>query len=911
MLQGNKLTMLGVGNAATAGFGRGIHTRWHFRAALKWPKFGFTLFRRAAAKGVSTCVNFPKIVFLDPKRMSFSFDSGAEGKGTVTSSVSMTAVPGPPPVIRTSSGATITFECNPRFRQFSVNLVCARGTMSLKAYDGPMLVASTSRAASGAAATLTVSANRISTVVLETQAATTIRSICWVPIVDGDWTGLVDLNLPRDWAVADSRLPSSLSAAARTRYRDSWPRLDKVIRKVTSGVISESLAEQSGAEDAPTLDANYIHLLQAAALDPNIARILGLYYQDESAALSTLYDYKIAGNWSAPRSADHEWICFGLSRGALPAVTRPTGLTSVQVDLPGGIAGVAKSQSAVALGWTINRSADGQLAQTSPVMYHVYRQDKKPAGTWTVAKHLTRNRPVIAKAAASDPRYYTDGPLALNSYRYKISGVDIFGRESALSAMTSITVTDNVAPPPPVSVAASIVDTEAPSPVDIEVTWSWTDTQREQAGDAKLFRVYHQYEDLYPVSGTVTAVAAGTVADTSDLTTDLDTSGDYSRFEDGFLIHGGARFVVTGITVSGGAVIVTVENNADADGARTVSPAVAVPSASFAYLSFLPDAWKMKGRFLLKTDWSNSAHWQSSHETKNVTSAEEYSATISDVPVAVDSATPVASMFVAVCTEDANGNVGPLSVPVKVQATNVTAPAAPVLAIGDEEYASKADWYGNSKYTVAIPSAPAGVRYEILRATDAGLAKAAGSTSELEDISDDDLKAWADDTESSDSTMLTYRTAFMNVGTASADFEDSFPGTARNRYIYKVRSIDSANNRGEFADAFVVHLHDVTPPGTPIVTTVTAGDCEITLTWARNNERDLAGYRVFRSITEESSSDIRAMDMVHELPAGTQSVTDSVTGLTDYYYRIVAFDTSDNVSSATAALRLRAYDGSL
>jgi hypothetical protein len=904
VLQANSLAMLGLGNATTAGLDLGIHLRWHFSASLNWPTYGFDIFRRQAASALLTCIDFPSVVFADPRRMRASYDGGATpGKLTIISTAPLRVTTGPY-ALATSRRATLVFACSEKMRQFTVNVLCTSGSISLKAYDGAMDVSSASAHANGTAVTLAVKADRFDRVVLTAPTAANLYQVCWAVVTDSsDWTKLVSLNLPPDQPTADRRLPASLSAPVRARYNSGWPRLTAVIGKIWSGLTSQVINAVSGTAGSPALDVNFIHLLQAASLDPNIARIVGLYFVDATAAIGSVYDYKVTGNWSAIGSAEYAWICFGLSRGTPAAVPRPSGLTRTQVTVPGGIAaGSRKSQSAVALGWTIPRSTGGQLHLTAPVLYNVYRDDRKPDGTWMATKTLTNGRPIVAKAASSNPRYYTDGPVALGAYRYKIAGVDIFGRSSAYSTRVGITVTDDAPPPPPIGLTALLADVEDTPPVDVNVSWTWTSDQREQAADASQFRVYHQYEDLYPADGTVTAVASGSVADTTNLTTDLDVSGDYSRFTDGYLHCRGARYRVTGIAVSGGSVVVTVENSKDG-----TAPAAATPDGLRSYLVFLTDAWKMKGRFLLRTDWSNRSHWQSAYSTKTVTSASDYSTTIRNIPVTVDASTPTATIMIAVCTEDVNGNIGPLSTPVSVQVRNNVAPSAPSLSVTDAEYASKADYYGNSRYTIQFRSPASGTRYEIFRSTDTALRAAAGSSQELSDITDTALLAWADDEYTE--TLLTYRSAFMNVATTDqTEHEDSFPGTINNRYVYKVRSIDSAGNRGSFADGFVVHLHDVFPPATPVWKTVVGGDREITLTWAKNQETDLAGYRVYRSDTAEGAEDIRSMTLVDEVPAGTETCTDTVEPLTNYWYRLTAIDTSDNESMPSPARVTRAAD---
>ncbi|GAB89862.1 hypothetical protein GORHZ_073_00050 [Gordonia rhizosphera NBRC 16068] len=150
---------------------------------------------------------------------------------------------------------------------------------------------------------------------------------------------------------------------------------------------------------------------------------------------------------------------------------------------------------------------------------------------------------------------------------------------------------------------------------------------------------------------------------------------------------------------------------------------------------------------------------------------------------------------------------------------------------------------------------------------------------------------------------------------------DTLPGESTNRYLYRAAYVDGANNRSELSiSSPPVHLPNVVPPRTPVLTSVTSGDRKINLGWASNREADLTEYRVFRTDAEEDGRDIRLMTLVHTEPV-TQTdpstrpgeVTwsdDPVPGLVTYYYRLVAVDDAQNASPPTEPVAARAYDES-
>lgn len=131
---------------------------------------------------------------------------------------------------------------------------------------------------------------------------------------------------------------------------------------------------------------------------------------------------------------------------------------------------------------------------------------------------------------------------------------------------------------------------------------------------------------------------------------------------------------------------------------------------------------------------------------------------------------------------------------------------------------------------------------------------------------------------------------------------DELDGRSQNRYLYKVAFVDPANNRGPLGKASpAVYLPKVVPPRAPIITKILGGDRQITLKWAANREPDLAGYRIYRTEDEARAAEIRRMDLVQSANPTDVEWTDTTNLIPGrkYFYRLTAFDTSDNESKPT------------
>ena len=162
-------------------------------------------------------------------------------------------------------------------------------------------------------------------------------------------------------------------------------------------------------------------------------------------------------------------------------------------------------------------------------------------------------------------------------------------------------------------------------------------------------------------------------------------------------------------------------------------------------------------------------------------------------------------------------------------------------------------------------------------------------------------------------------------------YTDILNGRSIARYFYRSAHVDGAHNRSELSlSGPPVWLKDVMPPRTPVFTSVLAGPQEkqITLSWATSSEPDLAEYRVYRSDTEGATRDLRLMQLVHavrvpadlpkesaDLPSGRSdelSWTDEdIPALQRRWYRMVAVDSSGNISDPSETLAAQAYDDTL
>lgn len=110
-------------------------------------------------------------------------------------------------------------------------------------------------------------------------------------------------------------------------------------------------------------------------------------------------------------------------------------------------------------------------------------------------------------------------------------------------------------------------------------------------------------------------------------------------------------------------------------------------------------------------------------------------------------------------------------------------------------------------------------------------------------------------------------------------YADTFDGRGRGFYLYRVRAIDAAENLGAWSEAYPpVHIFDVTPPATPVVTAIAGGPNQITIKWAKSPGIEITGYLLYRTQDKEKADDWRQMELIraNETDAFTATVGEAL-----------------------------------
>ncbi len=112
-------------------------------------------------------------------------------------------------------------------------------------------------------------------------------------------------------------------------------------------------------------------------------------------------------------------------------------------------------------------------------------------------------------------------------------------------------------------------------------------------------------------------------------------------------------------------------------------------------------------------------------------------------------------------------------------------------------------------------------------------------------------------------------------------------------YFFKVAAVDDEGNEAYSAE-LIVDVIDNEPPGIPLNVTVISDTARLIITWDKNKEPDILGYKIYRSIKNDKSNlALRSPDVLREnvfydsLPANA---------LNEFTYALIALDTSLNES---------------
>ena len=523
--------------------------------------------------------------------------------------------------------------------------------------------------------------------------------------------------------------------------------------------------------------------------------------------------------------------------------------------------------------------------------------------------------------------FYVDRRPGYGVFHYRVRARDLFGRTSGPSGSAQVDVRDEVPPGAPLNLAADHIEPGDPDRAGSPalawanrdtppgahlraatlVRWIWPVGRQRQAPDADEFRLYFRGGPLNALAGAVTAVSS-LGGNRFRVDTDLAAIGpDFGApapVDLGVLRNEGEEYPVQTMQLAPGGLSLTV-----------TGPPASPPLPGRCALRFgegrppLPahPAWSS---FREAGDWgglvldpgmpgtpaplrvgldavvrgplppglgSGDAEVTRRTEPDPATGGAHlhYELKLRGLELAPSAARPrVQGSFGITAADDASpANESRVSSPAGIFAVHRQPPEVPALTLPEELWASPADWHGHSWFTLTWP-ARRGVGYLVHRASDAVLLEAAGVSiaahralppgqqrQQLRDLGSRRAHAGA-------FTAVTPEPVWA-AADGPATWLDRLDGTVRNRFVYRLRSIDRAGNLAPWpadpapADAGTVAVVVAVPPTTPPSPPRWAGSEPaadgLALHWVPSPEADLAGYRLYRALDGEAASDPRAM----------------------------------------------------
>ncbi len=406
----------------------------------------------------------------------------------------------------------------------------------------------------------------------------------------------------------------------------------------------------------------------------------------------------------------------------------------------------------VGLDWKIPESIRSNKYQF--VRYLAQRQ----SGGKTVL--LNNGEPIIINSGAEDlnpatgeslaPGYLIDVVHDIDTYNYRVSGIDIFGRVSRYGNGESITLDQSLYPPPPapMRIEATYVDAADPwlmasdrdalggANEGLNVSWEWPSHLHEQGPDVDHFRVHvligwlnHLEIELLSVK-TLTSPSPLFSAPSS-IETIIGVHG-LGELKSGDLIGGtfqsaGLFYPITKSEPHSnkGEILLWLARPQSADAApqlyadnQEVSPGgaalLATRQQTSAYIpSPGPATLIVPQRSSLYVDYSRSSTWPFRDiEVTAHTSATRYTVMIIPPPVLPTAANGKRYMQVTVTAQDPR-HESVTGTPATAIAIYRTPPPPPTRSLSENTYASFPDVFGKSSFSFRFPADGNG--YEIYR----------------------------------------------------------------------------------------------------------------------------------------------------------------------------------------------------
>jgi hypothetical protein len=774
-------------------------------------------------------------------------------------------------------------------------------------------------------------------------------------------------------------------------------------------------------DDGMTWRYDVVRDALTAAADPYFARVLGLYWVHRSDDATARHDYKVEATWPIDGEKRRlAWVIYDRGLEAQPTLPTPTNVVAATRIgaahvMPDGT--FNPHEMDVTVGW--RRPSVCELAEPvrTPIAYLVERTDADDPDTGPYRLVTRRSfepggEPEAVPAIIADPDdgaprfasgYFVDRGPGYGTFHYRVLGRDLFGRTSDPSAPAPVLVTDEVAPGPPLNLAAEYVDPDDPARVGSAVLawanrdvaagdprraavacrWVWPASRRLQFPDLDEFRLYFRPGSLNHALGrieSVTEVASGEYEVVTDL---IPVGPDFpvpqAGVDLGVLRSEGEECPIITLVTDSGHLVVRVRANSTApplvgpgtfrfgrgmpptatQSGRAPYPAFRAFEQAADWEGFLVDATAPPRPLRIAADGSIRVPLPAGLAPDDVAVTRvlepvdgdvhwHYSMTVRGIVLPTTLERPRAIGTFGIGSVDQAGNEGRIAPPASIVALYRMPPSVPAIVYPPVNYATPADYHGTSWFNLEW-EAVAGIGYQVYRAADLDLLAAAGVDLADHRAGTDDeqrlqLQQLALDLGNIEAFRLVTAVPLRGGG-GRMSHRDALPGALRNRFVYRVRAVDSTGNLAHWPSAASATCVVVDLPGTPPAPPVWAEAAfpqsgGVALRWVPNAATALRGYRIYRADDATRADDVRSMTPLFTTPqdegggviAGVllaRDATGEVTSVTELpaserppgrliqyvdtavrpgrpqYYRVVAEDAGGNRSPASERLVVR------